>query len=185
MKKTVLVVLCFFIFLSLPVLAQEQEAKKSETEMAAMAPPQPLDDNWSKWMVGEWEGWSESAMGKSKVWMKCEFGLDGQFVMMEITGTMENGMTYKGMGAQTVNPATGEMVGYWIDNWRGMYEGKGKPEGNTLTMIWESPMGKAERTLVKVSDDKFTVTEKFTMPDGSMMESKSEMTRKPMMTEKN
>ena len=183
MRKAVSFVLAFTICLALPLLAQDQEATKSESEMAQMTPPQALSDEWSKWMIGEWEGWSESPMGKSKDWMKCEFGLDGQFVMMQITGTMDNGLTYKGMGAQTVTPA-GEMVGYWIDNWRGMYEGKGKPEGNKITMVWESPMGKAERTMEKVSADKFTVLEKFSMPDGQMMESKSEMTRKPMMSEK-
>jgi hypothetical protein len=45
-------------------------------------------------------------------------------------------------------------------------------------------MGKAERTMEKISDDKFTVIEKFSMPNGQIMESKSEMTRKAMMSEK-
>jgi hypothetical protein len=183
MKRLIQLLLAVTICVT-PLLAQEKaEEKKVEMDAAQMMPPEALSDEWSKWMVGEWEGWSESAMGKSKDWFKCEFGLDGQFLMMQVSGTMENGMTYEGMGAQTINQ-TGEVVGYWIDNWRGMYEGKGKPEGNKLTIVWESPMGKAERTMEKISDDKFTVIEKFSMPNGQIMESKSEMTRKAMMSEK-
>jgi hypothetical protein len=36
----------------------------------------------------------------------------------------------------------------------------------------------------KVSDDRFIATEKYTLPDGSTMEDKIEMTRKKITTEK-
>jgi hypothetical protein len=44
-------------------------------------------------------------------------------------------------------------------------------------MEWIGTMGKAVRIVEKVSDDKFVVTEKITMPDGSAIEGKGEMTR--------
>jgi hypothetical protein len=40
------------------------------------------------------------------------------------------------------------------------------------------------RIMEKVSDDRFITTEKYTLPDGSTMEGKGEMTRKKTMTEK-
>lgn len=70
------------------------------------------------------------------------------------------------------------------DNIRIMSKGTGKREGNVVTMEWESKMGKMTRVMEKVSDDKFTVAVKWPGPDGSMMEAKAEMTRKPMTTEK-
>lgn len=184
MKRIAVSFLAITMLMAVSLTAQEKaEETKTDASEHAMMPPPGLSDEWTKWMVGEWEGTSMSPMGTSKDWVKCELGLDGQFVMMQATGTMEDGTTYKGMGAQTLTP-TGEIVGYWIDNWRGMYEGKGKVEGDKFTMVWEGQMGKAERTIVKVGDDKLTIAEKFTMPDGNMMESSGEMSRKTMMTDK-
>ncbi len=65
-----------------------------------------------------------------------------------------------------------------------MAKGKGTREGDVLTMHWESKMGKGTRVTKKVSDDKFVVTSTWEMPDGSKVESKSEMTRVKATTEK-
>jgi hypothetical protein len=40
------------------------------------------------------------------------------------------------------------------------------------------------RITERVSDDKLIITEKYTLPDGSIMEDKGEMTRKKITTEK-
>ena len=180
MKKLSLLFVLFC--LAMPVLAQDQEMKKSESEMASMMPPPALDDEFMKWMVGEWQGTTESPMGKSTDWQKCSMGLDGQFLMIDFKSESDGG-NYAGMGALTLTP-TGEVAGYWIDNWRTMSKGAGKREGNVVTMEWESKMGKMTRVMEKVNEDKFTVAVKWPGPDGNMMEAKAEMTRKPMMTEK-
>lgn len=182
MRKLVSFVLVLAICVALPLLAQDQETKKSESEMASMMPPPALNDEFMTWMVGEWQGTTESPMGKSTDWQKCSLGLDGQFLLIEYKSTWDGG-GYAGMGALTLTQ-TGDVAGYWIDNMRTMSKGMGKREGNVATMEWESQMGKMTRVMEKVSDDKFTVAVKWPGPDGSMMESKSEMTRKPMMTEK-
>ncbi|NIR47654.1 DUF1579 domain-containing protein [candidate division KSB1 bacterium] len=182
MKKLFTLVIALSVCFAIPLMAQEQEMAKSEMEEHA-APP-PLDDEWSNWMVGEWEGTSEGPMGKSKDWMKCQKGLDGQFLIIHWKGKMDNGMTYEGRGASTIHPMSGKVMGYWIDSMRGMYEGEGKREGNKLTMEWTGSTGTAVRITEKISDDKFVVTEKMTMPDGSTMEGTSEMTRKKMASEK-
>ena len=54
-------------------------------------------------------------------------------------------------------------------------------------MKWEwsgSGQGSSVRITEKVSDDKFIITEKYTMPDGSIMVDKAEMTRRKTATEK-
>lgn len=174
MKKLSILLVVLLVCITMPLMAQEEKAKKEKPAMPA--PPQPLGEDWA-WMVGEWEGWTESPMGKSKEWEKVSFGLDRQFLMVQATSEM-NGMLYKGTGATTINPKTGELVGYWIDNFRGMYEGKGKGDANKFSMIWVGPMGKSTRITEKVSDDNYTITVKSTGPEGKEMEAKTVMTRK-------
>lgn len=164
---SLLVLIVFVGFTALPLAALGQETP---------APPKPLDDDMIKWMVGEWVGWSESPMGKTKEWMSCQIGLDGQFLLM--SGKSEaGGMVYKGMGVMTINPKTGEHVGLWIDNMRGMYKGKGKREGNKTIMEWVGTMGKSTRITEKINEDKFAVTVKAPGPDGKMATMKAEYTR--------
>jgi hypothetical protein len=163
MKRSLTILLV--ALLGLPVFAQE------------MGPPKALDDDFFNWMVGEWEGWSEGPMGKTTDWLKYELGLDGQFLFMQATSEAP-GMAYRGMGAVTLNPETGEIVGNWIDNFRGMYQGVGKRDGNKLIIEWDGKMGKSTRTTEKLGDNKFRVVAKSVGPDGSTMESKAEFTRK-------
>ena len=144
MRKTLLLSLALTALLvlviqPLPTLAQE-EKKTMPPEGMSMALPKPLADDLFTWMVGEWEGWSTSPMGKSQDWQKIEWSLDNQFVTTHYTAkhTEVNqeemkkwsesmkmskedmdkmkDMVYKGMGPMTINPQTGEIVGYWFDN---------------------------------------------------------------------
>ena len=174
MKK--LFLLTAIVCLVVPLAAQAQEKKEYNGDMPAMAPPAPLNDEWSNWLVGEWEGWTENAMGKSKDRLVIEKGLGDQFLMIQISSKLGE-VDWTGMGCMTVDPKTGELRGYWIDSFRGMYEGTGKQEGDEETMTWKGTMGKAVRVTKKVSADKFVVSEKMSMPDGSVMEGKAEMTR--------
>jgi hypothetical protein len=183
MKKFILFTLCFFVCLAMPLSAQDQEMQKPEAEMSHMMPPQALDDDWSKWLVGEWEGSSESAKGKSQEWEKYSFGLDNQFLFSE-SKSVTGPMTYQGMGATTINVESGAVVGYWIDNWRGMYEGSGTREGDKLTMEWKGAFGTYQRVMQKVADDKYTASWSFTDPSGNKSEGTTEMTKKQMMTNK-
>jgi hypothetical protein len=175
MKKLTFLFTVLVLCLALPVLAQEKETTK--VDKPEMAPPQPLDKDWAIWMVGEWEGHSESPMGKAVEWEKVELGLNGQFLFMQATSKAE-GMDYEGIGVLTVDPKTGEYVGYWVDNFRGMYQGKGKLEGDKLMMMWKGTQGKSKRITQKVDDNKYIVKVKAESPDGKKMEAKTVMTRK-------
>ena len=67
MRKLSILLLALLMCISLPLLAQEQEKPGTPP-----APPKPLGEEWD-WMVGEWEGYTESPMGKAKEWEKVEF----------------------------------------------------------------------------------------------------------------
>ena len=52
-------------------------------------PPPPLDDEYLKWMVGEWEGITRSPMGTSKERMKCRFELNSEMTRVNAPGDCE------------------------------------------------------------------------------------------------
>ena len=173
--------------------------------------PKPIDDDWSKWLVGEWEGSGESDAGKGKGWEQIELGLNGQFLIMkgeaEITQITDEqkqylketlhasdeeierfqSSTFKSLEIHTIDPKTGEIIGYLFDSLRCIAKGRGKRQGNKEIMEWEwsgSGQGNSIRITEKVSDNKLIITEKYTLPDGSTMEDRGEMTRKNISTEK-
>ncbi|NIM17421.1 MAG: DUF1579 domain-containing protein [Candidatus Aminicenantes bacterium] len=164
MKKTMVSLVVLVSFLAVSLMAQMP------------TPPKPLDTPIIRWMLGEWEGWMNSPMGKSQEWMACSMGLNDQFMLIE--GSSKAGtIKYHGMGAVTVDPKTGDSVGYWIDNYRGMFEGKGKEEGNKVVMEWSGNMGKSTRIMEKIGPDKMKITVKMPGPDGKIVAVSGEMTR--------
>lgn len=213
MKKLLVLSLAFLVLISFSIFAQEKEMKMQKQElkgkmqeemgeeMPDMKPPQPLSSDWYNWMVGEWTGWSETPMGKTKDWIKFEWGLDKQFVVIHYKGEMVESneemmkgmqeqmnmsdedmkammeMPYKGMGVVTMDPKSGGSIGYWFDNWRSISTGKGKMESATKgTMVWESAMGTETRTTEKVGENKMVVTFKSSGAMGEH-EGRTELTR--------
>jgi hypothetical protein len=198
MKHTIILLLALVILFA-AVSGQE----KLKEEAPSMAPPKSLDDDMHKWMIGEWTGTTESPMGTSEDWQKCEWGLDKQYVVMHLKSKMTKvnednakkmaqGMNmpekdfmdmmknseYHGMGLFTMDPQTGEYVGYWFDSWRGSYKGRGKLEGKKITMNWEGTMGTSIRTIEMESTD--VMVEQFKEKDmmGNDMEGKTTLKRK-------
>lgn len=139
------------------------------------APPPPLEDEHFEWLVGEWTGATESAMGKSKDWMKCEMGLGGQFLIMHFKMESEMG-TFNGMGYLTLGP-DGNLKGVWIDSWRNISTGTGTRDGTSSRMTWDGAMGKQVRVMKRVGDDKYVEEITMTGPGGMDMEARAEMTR--------
>ncbi len=182
MRKLTLVLLALTALWAWPLLGQEKRDAKADDADQMMA-PEPLNDAWTRFFLGEWEGWSESPMGKSQDWERFELGLDGQFLLRHATSTMAE-MKYTGMGAMTVNPQSGQWMGVWIDSFRGLYHGQGHAEGDVLTLNWEGYQGKYSQTLTKAGPNKITGTWVFTAAAGSKMEGRFEMTRKPATTDK-
>lgn len=188
MNKLMVAFLAVILFVALPAFGQEKEAvkkpmtkDKAKMEMdkgqEAHMVPQPLDNEWANWMIGEWKGWSDGPMGKTEEWEKIEKGLDGQFLMHDARSKMADGTEYHGLGATTIQPKTGKVVGYWIDNMRGMYAGEGTKEGDTVTTSWKGYQGNFTRTMEKTGENSFKGTWKFEDPAGNAVEGTFEMTR--------
>lgn len=201
MRKSWVLSFAGILLLAVCALAQEKEAAQ---EAMPMTPPPAVSDDLFTWLVGEWEGWSTTPMGKSQDWQKVEWALDNQFLVMHYTAkTTEpnqeamkamaeamklseadmkkmQDMAYKGMGTLTLNPMNGEVMAMWFDNWRGTYKGTGKREGDKFVISWESPMGAETRTIEKTSDGKLVMTFKGKDMLGKDAEGRTEMTRKKM-----
>jgi len=199
MRKNVLLNVVCILLLAMSAFAQEKEVAK---DAMPTTPPPPLSDDLFKWMVGEWEGWTTSPMGKSQDWQKVEWALDNQYIVIHYSAKTTEAnpeamkamaeamkmseadmkkmqdMVYKGMGPMTLNPKTGEVTAMWFDNWRGSYKGTGKREGNKIVVAWESPQGNETRTIERVGDAKLVMTFQGKDPTGKVMEGRTELTRK-------
>ena len=95
MKRLSTLLLVVMVSLSSYAINEQKETTK-ESESASFQ-PKPLDDDWSRWLVGEWEvvsGESSVTDESGKVakidvgeqgaesGFKIEFGLNGQFLIM-------------------------------------------------------------------------------------------------------
>ena len=76
MKHVSIVLL--IVMVSLTSCAVNQEKEIAEETKSSFFQPEPLDDEWNKWLVGEWDGG-----------FKIEFGLNRQFLIMK--GEAETG----------------------------------------------------------------------------------------------
>jgi hypothetical protein len=204
-------VILIVVMISIVSFAINQEKENTKESIPSLASPKTIDDEWSKWIVGEWEVTAKSDMGKYKDWVtgkgsaKIELGLNGQFLIMKykakitqisneyiqyLKETMNisdediekmKNSTFEEIDLQTIDPKTGEFVGYLFDSFRCVAKGTGRREGNKEIMEWQWSVcgqGTSIQTTEKISDDKFIFTEKYTLPDGSIMEDKGEMIRK-------
>ncbi len=179
--------------------AVENDKKSARSEFA----PKPLDDDWSKWLVGQWEGSGETDTGSGKAQASVEMALNGQFlisraeaIITEITPEQRQYLKkhkhvtdeeidrfmnepFRALEIYTYDLRTGEVVGYMFDSLRCMATGRGKLEGNTETVQWNWARGQeSTRVTKKLGPDKISVTERIVMPDGSIMEETAEVTRR-------
>ena len=151
---------------------EEKETVK-ESESASFQ-PKPLDDDWFKWLVGQWEGSVESDAGTGKIWTKIDFGLNGQFVIMkteseitEITNEQRQyfketlrasdedierfqNSTFKELQIHTIDPKTGEVIGYLFDSLRCIAEGRGRRQGNKEIIEWKWSVTAQGTTSVRI-----------------------------------
>ncbi len=201
MKHVSIVLLIVMVSMAFCVINKEKEM--AEISGPPSFQPKPLDDEWSKWLVGEWKGIIGLGGVKSEAWMEIELGLNGQFLitMHEHKVTNEEiqelkkimhisdedvkkyqSLPFKYLEIWTIDPKNGERIGYLFDSMRCVAEGKGKLQGNKEIVEWQwfaQGQGSSSiRIMEKVSDDRFIATEKYILPDGSTMEGKIEMTRK-------
>jgi hypothetical protein len=190
--------------LGLTSCAMNKEKEMTKESGSTSFQPKPLDDEWSKWLVGEWEGIVGIGGIKSEAWRQIEPGLNGQFLITKHEHKVTNeeiqelkkithisdedlkkyqSLPFKYLEIWTIDPKNGEVIGYFFDSLRRVAEGKGKLQGNKEIVEWQW-FAQGQRAfssiniMEKVSDDRFITTKKYALPDGSTMEGKVEMNRK-------
>ena len=203
MKRLSIILLVVVVGMTSCALNKEKEMAKDIKPSSFQ--PKPLNDEWSMWLVGQWEGAAESDVGTGKIRTKIDFGLNGQFLIMKsesiITEISDEQKQYlkdtlhasdediertqshpfKEFQIHTIDPKTGEVVGYLFDSLRCIAKGTGRLEGNKEIIEWKwsaTAQGATSiRIIEKINDNKFTLNHKYILPDGSKMEDKIEMTR--------
>jgi hypothetical protein len=189
--------------LALALAACSTPMKTAKEVNRPMFNPSPLSDDWTKWMVGEWEVAGASDTGRGKGINRIEVALLGQFLICrekaeitEMTADQVNYLKtnmhasdeeiarfrsggYQAMEFYTIDQTTGEMVGFLFDSLRCMATGRGRREGNRLIMDWVWATGhKSTRITEKVSEDRMMIIQRTPMPDGRVMEEKGESIRR-------
>lgn len=207
MKRLSILLLVVIVSLSSYAINEEKEMAK-ESGLTSFQ-PEPLDDEWSKWLVGEWKGTVELGEMKSEASREIELVLNGQFLItkhehkitheeiQELKKIIQisdedvkkyQSLPFKYLEIWTIDPRNSEAIGYLFDSQRCIAEGRGRRQGNKEIMEWKwSGTGQGAssiRTMEKVNDDRFIATEKYILPDGRTMEAKGEFTRKKTITEK-
>ena len=161
--------------------------------------PPPLTDDWTRWIVGEWEGAGKSDAGKGRGTVRVELGLSGQFLILhgecEIAELNEDYLEknlhasreeidrfkssgYQALEIYTIDQGSGDVLGFLFDNLRCIAKGRGRREGMKETVDWEWATGhKSTRITERLDDDRFVVIERTPLPGGEVMEDRGEMRR--------
>jgi hypothetical protein len=191
--------------------AMDREKKVAGESVPSLTPPKTPDDQWSQWLVGEWESSAESDLGQFRNWVKgrgrmtAEMGLGGQFLILKMEGhateisdeylqyirqtqhTSEEDirrlqdLPFEHIEFQTVDPKTGEIVAYMFDSWRCVAKGTGKHEGNRQVLNWEWSVA-GQGTSVRTTDR--IGDDKLTMVERYAMPDGSTMEDRIQMTRK-
>jgi len=139
----------------------------AETSGLSLTPPKALDDDWSRWLVGQWDCSAESDIPGFKVsvrgrgQMNAEMGLGGQFLLIRMEGKMAQvsdeylqylrqnlhasedeikalqNLAFSNLELRSIHPQSGQIVAYLFDSWRCVAQGTGKREANKEIMEWK------------------------------------------------
>jgi hypothetical protein len=157
--------------------AMEQEKKAADSPVApegpaetsdvGLEPPGSLDDEWSRWLVGQWDISAESDISGFPRWvrgrgrMQAEMALGGQFLLIQKKGQVAaisqeylqymreklhateeaiqalQNMVFGDLELRTVDPKTGRVVAYLFDTWRCVAQGTGRCDANKEVVKWK------------------------------------------------
>jgi hypothetical protein len=151
-------ILLLVVMVSLSSYAINEETEMAKENGSTSFQPKPLDDEWSKWLVGEWEGSVGLGGLKSEATREIELGLNGQFLITkhehkitneeiqkikEITHIPDEdvkryqSLPFRYFEIWTIDPKNGEVIGYFFDSMRRVAEGKGILQGNKEIVEWQ------------------------------------------------
>ncbi len=149
----------------------ESGMNQEKKSVLSLGQPKGLDDEWSRWLVGEWESTAESDLAGFQCWVKgkgrvkAELGVGGQFLVVTKQGEVtqisdeylqhlrENmhtpeeeidklrQMKFAEVDYRTIDPRTGAIVAYLFDSWRCVATGTGTCDGKTEVIEWKWSAG--------------------------------------------
>lgn len=184
----------------------ENESVETEISGFSLSVPDVLDDEWTRWILGEWGGFCEPGSQEKRTGtMTAELSLNGQFLVIrhenEITEedieSLKESMqaredqaerfrnqTHKEIEYYTLDPQTGEVIGYLFDSLRCIAVGRGSRQGGKEVVEWQWTKGGRQaatsiRTTERISEDKLMMTDQYLAPNGTVwMEGTIEAVRK-------
>jgi hypothetical protein len=164
--------------------------------------PLPLDNEWTRWIVGDWEGTGESDAGSGRGSLHIGLGFNSRFLIItgeaavtsmsaqqrqylktQLHTTDEDiarfrARPFRGLEIYTIDQDTGEVIGCLFDNLRCVARGRGEWVGNTQIIEWKWASGDTStRITTALGRDRLSIVERIAMPDGSTMEESGEMVR--------
>lgn len=143
------------------------EGQATDANGPGLAPPLPLADPWSRWLVGQWDCSAESDLPGYKAWirgkgqMTAELTLRGQFLLTKMEGRTTRlsdeytqhlrqdlhapeediqalqNLAFASLELRSIDPQSGRIVAYLFDSWRCVAEASGKREGNKEILEWK------------------------------------------------
>lgn len=167
--------------------------------------PRPLADEWNRWIAGQWQCVGRSNTGAGRGVTRFEPALNGQFLVghgeVAITAMSAQQIAYlkrnlhasdeeiarfrnepyRSLEIYTIDEKKGEVVAFSFDSLRCIATGRGRREGMREAIRWKWHNGhRSMRITERVDADRMTVTQRTPMPDGSVMEEKSEAIRQKL-----
>ncbi len=166
-----------------------------------MALPTPLESDWSSWLIGEWIGTGEGAVGKGQHLMTVEPGLRGQFLFFKyiskITEMSDDHIrymkehmnlsdddidqihhsTFEELGIETMLADSNEIVVHIFDSWRTILSGKGSWDGHKETIHFSGEGTSGVRVIERINQNQMFITQEWSMPNGSVMVETGELKR--------
>ncbi len=166
-----------YIFILLPALfpLQAQDTKFTNDANLRNELP-PIDNQVLNWLKGEWQGELGNDHDIVKTVIKYEYTLDRQFLSV-LSNSSFRGHNYKMQGTITLREGSQEVVGFWSDNLRGLYKGKGAIDNNMLKMVWYNNKNTITRIIKKTGNNKFMLLEQKKDQNGNVEEHRGEFSR--------
>jgi hypothetical protein len=157
-----------------------QKKADDKGNIPSLATPKGIDDQWSKWLIGNWQGSAKSDFGPHKDWVKgncslnIKLDLNNQFLVRKGTAKVTalsddyikqlksqnltdsdiekiRNSTFESIEYYTLDANTGELIGYLFDTLGCIAEGNGKREGNKEIINW-TWSAKGKGTSVRITE---------------------------------
>lgn len=133
--------------------------------------------DWTRWLVGTWEGICEYDDGQIKKYKHTfEYTLERRWILAKLE-IGENGAEYKGTGLFWYDPKTGEAVAHWAGILGDSNEGRGKREGDKIIWNFNRLGRRYHRVFEKINEDEYHAMNTILYPDGRVVRTKETMKR--------